>query len=420
MRGVFGYPVDVETRGGGGDEDLGVDSALDLGDQSPFGVQILRDRLDHESSAVECSGQVSRVLDDEMIGLGQSVFHQGPASSFRFHGSGFGCLLASSPDTGGKARRDKCSRDPGCHGSGTEHSDPGKTGGGYVHVYGYSISCSLPGPLADRPWENATMGRRSSESSEDEGRGSRLDRPLTTQEAVVRALRESITTGELRPGERLYQDAIAEQMGVSRVPVREALNVLRADGQLEYTPHRGYWVSALSRESVAEINLIRRLLESEAIRLAFASLDQDLVDHMESVNREMTEAHEVDDINQFVRLNHAFHFALFERSGLPRLLQHIEMLWKSVDIYRMSIFTDHDIRDAMLSEHGELIAACRSGDLDAAQDVMEIHRGKAVDALSTLVAPETEAELTEETRAEPAKGGPDHVDPQPDADLTQG
>ncbi|MDH3463960.1 MAG: GntR family transcriptional regulator, partial [Acidimicrobiia bacterium] len=97
------------------------------------------------------------------------------------------------------------------------------------------------------------MADESSDSGANSQRQSRLTRPPTTQQAVVRALRESIATGELRPGERLYQGAIAEQMGVSRVPVREALNVLKAAGQLDYSPHRGYWVSSLSRESVEEI-----------------------------------------------------------------------------------------------------------------------------------------------------------------------
>lgn len=229
------------------------------------------------------------------------------------------------------------------------------------------------------------MSDRSAGSNESRSTRASLNRPLTTQEAVVRALRESIATGELRPGERLYQDAIAEQMGVSRVPVREALNVLRADGQVEYTPHRGYWVSALSRESVEEIKLIRGLLETEAIRLASQRFDDELVDRMEMLNNSMIEAHDMNDVARFARLNHEFHFALFDRAGLPRLSQHIDMLWKSAEIYRMSIFTDHLDRDAMLGEHSELIEACRNRDLKGALDVMERHRGKAVDTLTNLV-----------------------------------
>jgi len=225
----------------------------------------------------------------------------------------------------------------------------------------------------------------SSDSGANSQRQSRLTRPPTTQQAVVRALRESIATGELRPGERLYQGAIAEQMGVSRVPVREALNVLKAAGQLDYSPHRGYWVSSLSRESVEEIRLIRTLLENEAIKLAFAKLDDSLVDSMRATNEEMTEAHEIDDVSEFAELNHEFHFALFDRAGLPRLSQHIDTLWKSADIYRMSIFTDHSDREAMLAEHIDLVDACQDRDVDRALGVMDQHRRKAVETLTNLV-----------------------------------
>lgn len=227
------------------------------------------------------------------------------------------------------------------------------------------------------PEQSAEPGKKS--------RGSRLSRPPTTQEAVLLALRQSIATGELQPGERLYQDAIAEQMGVSRVPVREALNVLRADGQLEYSPHRGYWVSALSREAVGEINLIRNLLETEAIRRAIANMDDELVDGMDAINAEMAEANAADDVARFVSLNHDFHFALFDHADLPRLRQHIEALWKSADVYRTSIFNDPEARLRMLSEHEELIEACRRRDSAIAVQIMAAHRNKAVETLSGLL-----------------------------------
>lgn len=219
-----------------------------------------------------------------------------------------------------------------------------------------------------------------------------LNRPPTTQEAVLQALRQSIATGELEPGERLYQDAIAEQMGVSRVPVREALNVLRADGQLEYSPHRGYWVSELSRKAAVEINLIRNLLETEAIHQAMTKVDTVLLERMASLNSDMTEAHAKDDIPNFISLNHDFHFALFDHSGLLRLSQHIEALWKSADVYRTSVFTDPDARLRMLSEHSDLIEAVRRGDSISAVEIMAAHRDKAVEALSDLLVEEPEAQ----------------------------
>ena len=87
-----------------------------------------------------------------------------------------------------------------------------------------------------------------------------------------------------------------------------------------------------------------------------------------------------------------FHFALFDHSGLLRLSQHIEALWKSADVYRTSVFTNRDARLRMLSEHRDLIEACRGGDSMRAVQIMAAHRDKAVEALSGLLVEEPDAQ----------------------------
>lgn len=212
---------------------------------------------------------------------------------------------------------------------------------------------------------------------------SRISRP-TTQEAVTEALQEAILSGRLEPGEHLRQDAIAEQMGISRVPVREALNVLRAEGQLEYSPHRGYRVRSLSAEEVEEINLIRGMLEGVAIQRAVVGIDESVIGELEELNQQLREGHEVDDIIAFVRLNKDFHFRLFEQCGLPRLLQMIEGLWRVADGYRSGVFVDGSQRETMLEEHDALIDACRQGNGDLAVEIMDRHRNRAADTLLRL------------------------------------
>lgn len=230
-----------------------------------------------------------------------------------------------------------------------------------------------------------TMANQYSHPKPDLGYDSVPQRPPTTQEAVLETLRHAIASGALPPGERLYQDALAHQMGVSRVPVREALNVLRADGQLEYSPHRGYRVSTLSREEVHEINLIRELLEAEAIRRAIPAIDDDFVDHLKMLNKAMSEANKEGDVAGFISLNYDFHFALFGLAGLPRLRKYIDALWKSADPYRRAVFSSAEARAHMLVEHENLIEACEARDTVAATRIMQEHRNKALKALSTIV-----------------------------------
>ena len=97
-------------------------------------------------------------------------------------------------------------------------------------------------------------------------------RPPTAQEAVLTELRRAIVTGELRPGEQVRQDALAEQFGVSRVPLREALKILEGEGQVTYLPHRGYFVAELDVADLREVYRLRDLLETEAVRAAVPRL----------------------------------------------------------------------------------------------------------------------------------------------------
>jgi len=100
----------------------------------------------------------------------------------------------------------------------------------------------------------------------------RFRRPPTAQEAVLTELRRAIGSGELRPGEQVLQDALAERFGVSRVPLREALKILEGEGQVVYRPHRGYFVAELDVADLREVYRIRDLLESEAVRVAVPRL----------------------------------------------------------------------------------------------------------------------------------------------------
>ncbi|HLT95670.1 MAG TPA: GntR family transcriptional regulator [Acidimicrobiia bacterium] len=215
----------------------------------------------------------------------------------------------------------------------------------------------------------------------------RIRRP-TTQETVVEALQQAILTGHFKPGEHLRQDAIAEQMGVSRVPVREALNVLRAEGQLDYSPHRGYRVSRLSQEEVEEINIIREMLEGEAIRRAVEKLDEDVIDDLVVLNRQLRKAHRNNDLTTFIRLNQEFHFLIFQQAGLPRLMQMIEGLWRVANGYRSGVFGNTANRERMLEEHDALIEALEAGDAERAVVIMENHRNSAADTLLSLTSPE--------------------------------
>ena len=128
--------------------------------------------------------------------------------------------------------------------------------------------------------------------SGDAVRGRRADfvRPKTAQQAVAEALRHDITTGKLAPGSWIVQEAVAEQFGMSRIPIREALKTLEAEEYITYVPHSGYRVTKLSLDDLLEVFKLRAILEEALIRDAMPGVTDDIVDEMCSCNAQMDAA----------------------------------------------------------------------------------------------------------------------------------
>ena len=136
---------------------------------------------------------------------------------------------------------------------------------------------------------------------------------MTAAERTLAALRADVLTGGLAPGEQLVQEDIADKYGVSRVPVREALQLLTSEGLVSHVPHRGYFVTELSISDLSEVYRLRQLLEAEAIRAAVPALRDDDVTTLEALALAVQDA---DDLEDLTAANRRFHFALFEAAGM--------------------------------------------------------------------------------------------------------
>lgn len=210
-------------------------------------------------------------------------------------------------------------------------------------------------------------------------------RPPTAQQFVLEELRRAITSGELRPGDQIRQDALAARLDVSRVPLREALKSLEAEGLVVHHVHRGYFVAELSLADLEEIYRIRELLEGEAVRSAVARADEGLLDAVEELQRAVEEAAESGDVTEMAAANRRFHFALIEASGMPRLIRLVATLWDSTDAYRSLYYAEAGHRDLAVREHRAVIAALRDGDADTAVRRLDEHRTHAVAALREVL-----------------------------------
>jgi len=197
----------------------------------------------------------------------------------------------------------------------------------------------------------------------------------TAQQRVLDALRSDILSGALAPGEQLVQEVVAERYAVSRVPVREALQLLTAEGLVTHFPHRGYFVTELSVTDLQEVYRLRSLLEEEAIRTAVPTLDDEDVTELERLAQAVSEAASLAALTE---ANRRFHFALFEAAGMPRLTRLLRQLWDTSDVYRALYFQQSGNRERVRDEHAAMIEALRRRDVPGTIRLHNLHRDHSV------------------------------------------
>jgi DNA-binding GntR family transcriptional regulator len=208
-----------------------------------------------------------------------------------------------------------------------------------------------------------------------------FSRPPTAQEAVLVELRRVIATGEIAPGAPIRQDALAEQLGVSRVPVREALKILEGEGQVTYEAHRGYSVTQLSAADLAEAYRLREILEAEAIRQAMKRMTPADLDRVVASGKSVHLATRSGDMTAITAANREFHFALFEVCAQPRLIRLIRQLWDATEVYRGVYFQTVANRRQTLRDHDAMEAALRGHDIRAVIKILDEHRRTAIERL---------------------------------------
>ena len=206
-------------------------------------------------------------------------------------------------------------------------------------------------------------------------------RPVPTLSVYVRGhIRDAILSGEYPIGSKLDQQAIADKLGVSIIPVRESLLHLQAEGLVQSIPHRGVFVTELSLDDLHEIYVVRETLEELATILAVPKMNDEVVAQLSQQIDAMEVATESNDFDHLFELNRHFHFTIYRSSGNNTLLQMIESLWDRSTVYRR-VYTFMSERDKQaLAEHKTIFTFCKSGDPAAAgqavrENVQQTTRG---------------------------------------------
>lgn len=205
--------------------------------------------------------------------------------------------------------------------------------------------------------------------------------PRTAEAVALAELRDAIVRGDLPPGTPIRQSAAAEELGLSVVPVREALKTLAGEGIVDYQAQRGYTVAELGPASVDGIFRVRELLESEAEASGAARLRLADLAAMRAALDAQRAATAAGDAHAAIAANRAFHFALLDRCDNEWLLRFVRQLWDALEphralAYRRAVASgDYGRAEQILDEHEHVLAALESGDRERALRLLADHRG---------------------------------------------
>ena len=206
-----------------------------------------------------------------------------------------------------------------------------------------------------------------------------MTRPLTSVERALETLREEILRGALAAGARLGEVELAERLGVSRTPVREALSRLSAEGLVELAPNRGARVATWTVDELEGVFALRSLLEPQLTALAVRHATTADLDELDRLAARMTELADT-DLDELVPLNRAFHDRLVALADAPALAGALAAAVHSPLVARNFHAYDGVSLRRSTAHHVEIVAALRAGDAEWARAVMtaHIHNARAV------------------------------------------
>jgi len=210
------------------------------------------------------------------------------------------------------------------------------------------------------------------------------DKQMLTADSVTNAIRDMILSGAFGIGVQLKQEMLAKRFGVSRIPVREALKRLEAEGLIQHTAHQGSIVASKSVQDLLETLDIRIGLETRALKLS--------IPHMTRADfaaaRAVIKKYDASNLpREWAELNLEFHLCLYRPSGLPRLLRMIEDIVRSCDIHLRAHQSYTVGRKAPQSEHRHILKACMDRDIVQAVTLLEQHIEHTQDVLRESTAP---------------------------------
>jgi len=212
-----------------------------------------------------------------------------------------------------------------------------------------------------------------------------MDINLPLRDVVFNTLRQAILRGELKPGERLMEIQLANKLGVSRTPVREALHKLEQEGLVLTMPRKGAEVADISEKSLHDVLEVRRALEALAIQLACDKMSVDQIQELSDAAQAFRDTLDSGDITRIAEADVAFHDVIHLATGNQRLIQLLNNLREQMYRFRVEHLKKESYYPQLLKEHREMIGYIKARNKDEATKIATEHVDNQVNAVMDMI-----------------------------------
>ncbi len=196
---------------------------------------------------------------------------------------------------------------------------------------------------------------------------------LPLRDVVFNTLRAAILKGELEPGERLMEKQLADKMGVSRTPIREAIRKLELEGLVIMVPRKGAEVAEITEQDIHNVLVVRAALEGLAIKLACDNMQPEDIEQLKTIEEDFYEASKKKDVDAIISKDIEFHDFIYQASNNDKLVNIINNLREQIYRFRVEYIRQLDDFSGLAEEHKELVQCLIDRRGDDANNLAALH-----------------------------------------------
>ena len=208
---------------------------------------------------------------------------------------------------------------------------------------------------------------------------------LPLRDVVFNTLRQAILRGELKPGERLMEIQLANKLGVSRTPIREAIRKLELEGLVLMIPRKGAEVAEITEKSLRDVLEVRRALEELSVQLACDKITKEEIRELERVAKEFQQVVKSSDITEIAEVDVRFHDIIYTATDNQKLIQLLNNLREQMYRYRVEYLKRDGVFPQLIAEHEAIIRHIENNEKEKATEVMCRHIDNQVEAVIDVI-----------------------------------